>query len=753
MRGERMALLDVDERVAEAAETGQPRVFLLDREVLLLAWDVAQTVEAVVPLSVAGGLSIAPTASLRLTRAEGGTRLLWALRRPGGMTLNISLAASTPGERVDITVGAQEAVAPADAASLLGGLDAGGRIALLSALLNLWPSLFRLRRSRAYLRLLRSLLQTMAPNPPAAVVLARAADDSILVGTLLAAGFGRIDAVHAVGEAGLHRLEGTPHCAPLGRDGRQSVHLLADAAALAGPGVLIVFAGPDGLSVRALAEAGTRPPSMVRWLREKAQGAPGLREHLLRELSARSAAGQAMALEAQLRAPLQPRRVTGGAATPSAEIATALATASGTLVTGWYRDPSELVAGIETLTAEGPHDLTPGLHRFPVEIDGPGADIRLRATGFVVRAPAFPGAVPLLQPRFRLRLKSGAVHDLVPPPQPVDPAERRAAALRAVPPQHVDATVLAGTIAPVVARLHAEARERVGTPSPVAIGRPVERPRVSVVVPLYRVLDFLRFQIAAFAADPWFRDHAELIYVLDSPEQARDVEHLLTGLHLVYALPVKLVVMARNAGFARACNTGAAEARGAVLAMVNSDVVPTAPGWLPQLARRLDGRRGIGAVGPKLLFEDGSLQHAGMYFAQDHRGRWLNQHFYKGMPRDYAPACEERVVPAVTGACLVLTRALFDEVGGFTEDYVIGDYEDSDLCLKITARGRRILYVPAVELYHLERRSMRESADYMRGIAWQYNCALHAARWGDLITDIMQPRGSRRRRRERSLCA
>src|SRR5690606_6219344 len=105
-----------------------------------------------VPLSVAGGLSIAPTASLRLTLAEGGTRLLWALRRPAGMPLNISLSASAPGERVDIAIGAQEAVASADAMSLLGGLDAAGRIALLSALLNLWPSLFRLRRSRAYLR-------------------------------------------------------------------------------------------------------------------------------------------------------------------------------------------------------------------------------------------------------------------------------------------------------------------------------------------------------------------------------------------------------------------------------------------------------------------------------------------------------------------------------------------------------------------------------------------------------------------------
>src|SRR5690606_7837188 len=423
---------------------------------------------------------------------------------------------------------------PADATSLLGGLDAAGRIALLSALLNLWPSLFRLRRSRAYLRLLRSLLQAMAPNPPAAVVLARAADDSVLVETMLAAGFGRIDAAYAVSDRGLCKLEGTPHCAPLRRDGRQSVHWLAGNA---------VLSGPDGLSVRTLTQAGTQPPTMVRWLREKAQGAPGLREHLLRELSARSEAGQAMALEAQLRAPLQPRRVTGGGATPSAEIATALATASGTLVTGWYRDPSELVAGIETVTGDGPQDLTQGLHRFPVDIDGPGEDIRLRATGFVVRAPAFPGAVPLLQPRFRLRLRSGAFHDLVPAPQPVDPAERRAAALRAVPPQHVSEEVLAGTIAPVVARLHAEAPGRVGQPSSVTIGRPVERPRVSVVVPLYRVLDFLRFQIAAFAADPWFRDHAELIYVLDSPEQARDVEHLLTGLHLVYALPVKLVVM------------------------------------------------------------------------------------------------------------------------------------------------------------------------------------------------------------------
>ena len=80
---------------------------------------------------------------------------------------------------------------------------------------------------------------------------------------------------------------------------------------------------------------------------------------------------------------------------------------------------------------------------------------------------------------------------------------------------------------------------------------------------------------------------------------------------------------------------------------------------------------------------------------------------------------------------------------------MIGDYEDSDLCLKIPATGRKIAYVPDVELYHLERKSMSLNAEYMRGIAWQYNCALHSdplAR--SSMTAIMQPSARPRRDEE-----
>ena len=112
-------------------------------------------------------------------------------------------------------------------------------------------------------------------------------------------------------------------------------------------------------------------------------------------------------------------------------------------------------------------------------------------------------------------------------------------------------------------------------------------------------------------------------------------------------------------------------------------------------------------LGPKLLYGDDSLQHAGMYFHRDAfpNRLWLNQHYFKGFPRRYAPANVCRPVPAVTGACLMLQRELFENLGGWDESYVQGDYEDSDLCLRAYQRGCQNWYLPAAELYHLEGQS------------------------------------------------
>jgi len=124
-------------------------------------------------------------------------------------------------------------------------------------------------------------------------------------------------------------------------------------------------------------------------------------------------------------------------------------------------------------------------------------------------------------------------------------------------------------------------------------------------------------------------------------------------------------------------------------------------------------------------------------FERGPEGEWFNNHFHKGYPRHWPAAEEQRVVPAVTGAALCVRRDAFEAVGGFTTDYVVGDYEDSDLCLKLRALGGDIAYVPRAELYHFERQSIRDHAGYARTLASVYNRRLHHRRWAAAIEQLM----------------
>jgi GT2 family glycosyltransferase len=736
-QGDGRMMLQAIERVQEAGGPGGPRCLAMGRDVLVIVWDVDHPVAQVPPLPREIALACAPSATLRLPRANGGTRLVWALRRPA-TPLQLSVSAGPLGPDAALTLAPADDVPGLSLDIIAGGLESGARLTLVATLLGLWSGLFKFARNRAALRLTHDLVSRLAGQAPPARIAGFGPDDLALVEIPTPGRQKSFEAGYLVEASGIRRWPGRIVTGERLQDGPRLAFGLIPRAELPATDAVLVLTGGGQTSIRPLLTDTTDAAPLMRWLRDRSERAPRLRARLLAELASRGGSGPAFALECQARAPLEPRRVIGTGLEPSAEIVTALATSAGTLVTGWWRDPADMVAGIEALDAGGePLAMLGGAvpsRTFPVDVEMQAGQ-RERVKGFAVRLPQ--ARDPLLQPRFRLALRSGAVLPLVPPPQPALAVQARATALRAVPPQNVDAAMLADVLGPVIGALHADVMKDIGEPTIIQFGVPQARTKATIVVPLYRVLDFLKFQIAAFAADPWLRDHADIVYVLDSPEQAEEVEHLLGGLHLVHAMPMRLAVIPRNAGFARASNAGAALARGSVLAQVNSDIIPVRAGWLEQLAASLRRRRGVGAVGPKLLFEDGSLQHAGMFFSRDSKGRWLNQHYHKGLPRFFPPANIERVVPAVTGACIVMPTEQFRRVNGFTEEYVIGDYEDSDLCLKINALDRHIVYVPGVEMFHLERKSMSASSDYMRGMAWQYNCWLHGARWHDAIVDLM----------------
>jgi len=265
-------------------------------------------------------------------------------------------------------------------------------------------------------------------------------------------------------------------------------------------------------------------------------------------------------------------------------------------------------------------------------------------------------------------------------------------------------------------------------------GEPPRDPAVSIVVPLYKRLDFIEHQLLQFSRDPDFAS-MELVYVLDSSEQTDDLAKQARELFGLYRLPFRIVNLTSGAGFAGANKLGIEVAEGSRLLLLNSDVIPDRPGWIGAMSAFYDATDEIGALGPKLLYEDDTLQHAGMYFHRTPGAEvWENAHCFKGLHRSFPAANVARPMPAVTAACMMVDRDLYEEVGGLPLHYVQGDYEDSELCLRFSEAGRENWYLPEVELYHLEGQSYVPG---VRRIPSEYNMWLHTSIWGERIEELM----------------
>jgi GT2 family glycosyltransferase len=266
----------------------------------------------------------------------------------------------------------------------------------------------------------------------------------------------------------------------------------------------------------------------------------------------------------------------------------------------------------------------------------------------------------------------------------------------------------------------------------IEYGEVPANPRFSVIVPLYGRLDFMEYQLSLFSEHPHSAE-VEFVYVLDDPSRRRDAQFLFGSAYERFRIPFKAVLLDRNVGFAPANNIGLTLVRGTFVAFINSDVFPGTPDWLERLAGRMTSDPAIGVAGPVLLYEDGSVQHRGMFFTRlPEFGGWhFGMHLGKGLRPNGHHAPEAHI--GITGACMLMRRELAIEMGGFDETYVVGDFEDTDLCLKLQVRGYRCIVDPDVQLYHLERKSQAGS-----GLGWRMNLTLynawqHERRWGQTI--------------------
>jgi len=180
---------------------------------------------------------------------------------------------------------------------------------------------------------------------------------------------------------------------------------------------------------------------------------------------------------------------------------------------------------------------------------------------------------------------------------------------------------------------------------------------------------------------------------------------LVVGEELLDGVAHRVMPFRGRFGFSAAVNTGAEAATGDHLLLLNDDTEVGTPDWVERMVEQLL-TPGVGVVGCKLLYPSGEVQHAGVVISEGASGvGHVNVGFPAGAPGYRGMLGMTRNWSAVTGACMMVSRELFSELGGFDEAFC-SEFGDVDLCLRAIERGRRVVWTPHAVLTHHERSSL-----------------------------------------------
>lgn len=229
-----------------------------------------------------------------------------------------------------------------------------------------------------------------------------------------------------------------------------------------------------------------------------------------------------------------------------------------------------------------------------------------------------------------------------------------------------------------------------------------EEPLVSIVIPTAGQVREVRYEPVVLVShclrsivESSTYENYELVVVVDTPADPA----LLEELRQIGGERLRLVEYDKPFSYSDKVNVGAAAARGEHLLLLNDDIEVATPNWIERMVM-YSGMEEVGAVGGRLLLQDERLQHVGVRFEGGLPGHpyWG----FRGDFRGYANAC--RIATnclAVTAACLMTRRELFEQLGGLSEQFPV-NYNDVDYCLRLRQAGRRTVYDPDLKMFHFE---------------------------------------------------
>lgn len=267
---------------------------------------------------------------------------------------------------------------------------------------------------------------------------------------------------------------------------------------------------------------------------------------------------------------------------------------------------------------------------------------------------------------------------------------------------------------------------------------PEPAPLVSIVIPTKDHVETLDACVMSIAQKATYANYEIVLVENNSKDQATFVYY--------ETLPERVAAASGGKGAARVewwlgefnysqiINFGVKHAKGDYLLLLNNDTEVISPDFIEEMMGYLQ-RPDAGVVGAKLYFADHLVQHAGILVGVRGALAHANQDFSAKREGYLARAVRPGNFSAVTGACQMVRRDVFEQVGGYNEEFAVG-FNDADFCLRAWEAGYRTIFTPYAELYHYEFTSRgREEANEEKLRRWKREQALFMQRWPEFFLD------------------
>ena len=262
-----------------------------------------------------------------------------------------------------------------------------------------------------------------------------------------------------------------------------------------------------------------------------------------------------------------------------------------------------------------------------------------------------------------------------------------------------------------------------------------EEPKVSIIIPNKDNIKILDRALKSIIKLSTYKNYEIIIVENNSTEKTTFDYYEKVQKEFSCVKVVKALVEGFN--YSSIINCGVKEASGEYILQLNNDIKLITPNWLEQMVALMK-KSGVGAVGARLYYEDLSIQHAGIeYGIGGIAGNMLvnlpkGRHAYLGFE-----ACQ-RNVSAVTGACLMTSKKMYEELGYMDENLAVA-FNDVDFCLRIREKGYGIVYNPWVELIHYESKSRGYEDTPEKKERFEKEKNIFINKWKNLLDDDKDP--------------